>query len=162
MGREIYEAHDFKSLMDWTLTREFRRIPRIAGVVSSGLEVKRYEIQPDPDRLKEYGITLDQLETAISSSNANVGGNYVIQGPTIEIVRGIGLIGGGEEDPITIAMAASTPHEAAKDSSRRGAPSHPGNPQNLSSQPRIVCRSVSNTSSMEAPCVPAILSESVA
>src|SRR5271170_5471846 len=113
MGRDVYQAHDFKSLMDWTLVREFRRIPRIAGVVSTGLQVKRYEIQPDPDRLKEYGITLDQLQNAISQSNANVGGNYVVQGPTIEIVRGIGLIGGGE-DPITLAMAAATPHEGAE------------------------------------------------
>jgi cobalt-zinc-cadmium resistance protein CzcA len=112
MGRNIYQAHDLKSLQDWTLVREFRRIPRIAGVVSTGLEVKRYEVQPDPDRLKEYGITLDQLQDAIAHSNANVGGNYIVQGPTIEVVRGIGLIGGGE-DPITIAMATNTPAEGA-------------------------------------------------
>ncbi|HEX3724699.1 MAG TPA: efflux RND transporter permease subunit, partial [Pirellulales bacterium] len=108
----MYTANDLKSLNDWTLVREFRRVQRIAGVVSSGLQVKRYEIQPDPDRLKEYGITLDQLQTAISQSNANVGGNYIVRGSSIEIVRGIGLIGGGE-DPMTLAMAAATPEEAA-------------------------------------------------
>jgi cobalt-zinc-cadmium resistance protein CzcA len=112
LGREIYTPNDLKSLQDWTLVREFRRIPRIAGVVSSGLQVKRYEVQPDPDRLKEYGITLDQLQQAIAHSNANVGGNYVRQGPTIQVVRGIGLIGGGE-DPMIRAMSARTPLEAA-------------------------------------------------
>ncbi|HEY5315738.1 MAG TPA: efflux RND transporter permease subunit, partial [Pirellulales bacterium] len=111
-GHDIYTDNDLKSLNDWTLVREFRRVPRIAGVVSSGLQVKRYEIQPDPDRLKEYGITLDQLQNAISNSNANVGGNYIVRGSSIEIVRGIGLIGGGE-DPMTLAMAAATPQEAA-------------------------------------------------
>jgi cobalt-zinc-cadmium resistance protein CzcA len=111
-GHDIYTDNDLKSLNDWTLIREFRRVPRIAGVVSSGLQVKRYEIQPDPDRLKEYGITLDQLQAAISNSNANVGGNYIVRGSSIEIVRGIGLIGGGE-DPMTLAMAAATPQEAA-------------------------------------------------
>ena len=73
--------------------------------------MKRYEIRPDPDRLKEYGITLGQLQDAVKQSNANVGGDYVVQGDTIQIVRGIGLIGGGE-DPMLIAMQMNTPEEA--------------------------------------------------
>ena len=111
-GRPIYTLNDLKSLQDWTLQREFRRVPRIAGVVSSGGEVKRYEIRPDPDRLKEYGITLGQLQDAVKQSNANVGGDYVVQGDTIQVVRGIGLIGGGE-DPMLVAMQKDTPEEAA-------------------------------------------------
>ena len=60
-GRPIYSLTDLKSLQDWTLQREFRRVPRIADVVSFGGAVKRYEIQPDPDRLRRFDITLDQL-----------------------------------------------------------------------------------------------------
>src|SRR6266849_5116756 len=75
-GRGLYTLNDLKALQDWTLQREFLRVPRIAGVVSSGGTVKRYEIHPDPDRLKEYGIPLQQLEEAIANSNANVGGDY--------------------------------------------------------------------------------------
>ena len=37
-----------------------------------------------------------------------MGGDYVKQGPTIQVVRGIGLIGGGE-DPMLLAMQADTP-----------------------------------------------------
>jgi cobalt-zinc-cadmium resistance protein CzcA len=112
-GKDIYTLNDLKALQDWTLEREFRRVPRVAGVVSSGGSVKIYEIRPDPERLKQYGITLDQLQTAVADSNANVGGDYVIQGPTVQVVRGIGLIGGGE-DPMTKAMSAKTPEEGAK------------------------------------------------
>jgi cobalt-zinc-cadmium resistance protein CzcA len=112
LGRDLYTLNDLKSLQDWTLVREFRRVPRVAGVTSSGGSVKRYEIQPDPDRMKEYGITLDQLQAAIASSNANVGGNQVVQGPTVQVIRGIGLIGGGE-DPMQLAMAAKNPLDAA-------------------------------------------------
>lgn len=112
LGRPIYTLNDLKALNDWTLVREFRRVPRVAGVVSSGGTVKRYEIQPDPERLKEYDITLDQLQEAISQSNANVGGDYVEQGPSIQVVRGIGLIGGGE-DPMQKAMQMKTATEAA-------------------------------------------------
>ena len=108
LGNEIYTLNDLKALQDWTLQRQFRRVPRVAGVTSSGGTVKRYEILPDPDRLKEYGITLRQLQDAIAGSNANVGGDFVRQGSTIQVVRGIGLIGGGE-DPMQLAMQADTP-----------------------------------------------------
>ena len=95
LGHDLYNTTDLKSLQDWVLEREFRRVPRIADVVSFGGAVKRYEIQPDPERLKAYGISLDQLQKAISESNSNIGGDFVIQGPTVQAVRGLGLLGGG-------------------------------------------------------------------
>ena len=112
LGRDIYSLMDLKALQDWTLERELLRVPRIFGVVSVGGTIKRYEIRPDPDRLKEYGITLAQLEDAIANSNANVGGDYVVQGGNVQVVRGIGLIGGGE-DPMVVARGMSDPVQAA-------------------------------------------------
>ncbi|MBI3838150.1 MAG: efflux RND transporter permease subunit [Planctomycetia bacterium] len=96
-GKDVYTLYDLKSLNDWKLEKEFRRVQRIADVVSFGGAVKRYEIQPDPARLKQYGITLEQLETAITQSNANVGGDYLRQGDSVQAVRGLGLIGGGQD-----------------------------------------------------------------
>ncbi len=97
LGRDIYTLNDLKALQDWSLERVFRRIPRIGDVASSGGTVKRYEIHPDPERLRQYGITLAQLQNAVANSNANVGGDYQFQGPTVLDVRGIGLIGGGQD-----------------------------------------------------------------
>ena len=77
------------------LERQFRRVPRIIDIVSGGGTVKRYEIHPDPERLMRYGITLDKLQNAIQNSNANVGGDYLVEGENLLNVRGIGLIGGG-------------------------------------------------------------------
>lgn len=113
LGRPIYTLNDLKSLQDWTLTRSFRRVPRIADVVGSGGTVKRYEIQPDPDRLKRYGITLQQLQTAVANSNANVGGDQLVQGPTVKNVRGIGLIGQGK-DPFLNVFTLAQPREASR------------------------------------------------
>src|ERR1700681_3107892 len=57
-GSDIYTLNDLKALQDWVLEREFRRVPRIVDVTSSGGTVKRYEIHPDVDRMRRYGITL--------------------------------------------------------------------------------------------------------
>ncbi|HEV3261797.1 MAG TPA: efflux RND transporter permease subunit, partial [Gemmataceae bacterium] len=96
-GRElpIYNLNDLKALQDWTLEREFRRVPRIGDVASSGGTIKRYEVHPDPDRLRHYGVTLQQLQNALANSNDNVGGDLLRVGHTVVNVRGIGLIGGG-------------------------------------------------------------------
>ena len=110
--RDIYTLNDLKSLQDWVLQRELVRLPRIAGVTSAGGSVKRYEVQPDPERLKRYGITLGQLQNAIAGSNADVSGDFLVQGHTVQVVRGLGLIGGGQ-DPMQPALALKSPYLAA-------------------------------------------------
>jgi cobalt-zinc-cadmium resistance protein CzcA len=111
-GQEIYTLNDLKALQDWFLEREYKRVNRIIDVSSVGGTVKRYEIHPDPDRLKRYGITLTQLQSAVASSNANVGGDYLRQGSIVNVVRSLGLIGSGR-DPMETAKAMKTPEEAA-------------------------------------------------
>src|SRR5579884_2182800 len=112
-NRDIYSLIDLKSLQDWTVERALRRVPRIAGVSSFGGMVKRYEINPDPDRLKRYGITLQQFQNAVSNSNANIGASHLRQGPIAMNVRGIGLLGRGQ-DPMVQAMAMNSPYAAAR------------------------------------------------
>jgi cobalt-zinc-cadmium resistance protein CzcA len=114
VGREIYTLNDVKAMQDWVLEREFRTVPRIVDVTSFGGTVRRYEIQPDPDRLRRYGITLVQLQTAITNSNANVGGDQISQGQVNYAVRSVGLFGGGV-DPVNFVLGLSDPVEAAKE-----------------------------------------------
>jgi cobalt-zinc-cadmium resistance protein CzcA len=111
-GRELYSLNDLKALQDWVMEREFRAVPRIVDVCSWGGTVRRYEVQPDPDRLRRYGITLPQLQAAISNSNATVGGDYVNQGQVAMTVRSVGLFGGGA-DPVTKVLGLKAPVAAA-------------------------------------------------
>jgi cobalt-zinc-cadmium resistance protein CzcA len=113
LGQPIYTLNDLKALQDWLLEREFRRVPGVIDVTSQGGTVKRYEVHPDPERLKAMGITLQQLQNALASSNANVGGDYLFRGRTTLMVRMVGVIGGGK-DPIEQAIAMKTPQEAAQ------------------------------------------------
>jgi cobalt-zinc-cadmium resistance protein CzcA len=94
-GREHYNLNDLKALEDVTLEREFKRIPGVIDVTSFGGTVKRYEIQPDPERMQRYGMTLAQLYNALGNSNANVGGDSLPQGTTAMNVRGLGYFGQG-------------------------------------------------------------------
>jgi cobalt-zinc-cadmium resistance protein CzcA len=110
-GHELYTLNDLKALQDWVLEREFRTVPRIVDVTSFGGTVRRYEVQPDPDRLRRYGITLQQLQNAIANSNATVGGDYVNQGQVALTVRSVGLFGGGV-DPVNKVLELTNPAAA--------------------------------------------------
>jgi len=112
-GKPIYSLNDLKSLEDYTLERLYRRLPRIIDLVSFGGTVKRYEVHPDPARLRRYGITLQQLKDAVSGANANIGGQYIAPGETVQVVRSLGLIGQGQ-DPMDKAFALPDP-AAARD-----------------------------------------------
>jgi Cu/Ag efflux pump CusA len=110
-GKDGYTPADLLALQD-LVEREFRRVPGVLDVTGSGGAVTCYEVQPDPERLKRYGINLQQLQNALANSNANVGGDFLMQGRTVQMIRSPGVIGGGK-DPMEKAMAMKNPREAA-------------------------------------------------
>jgi cobalt-zinc-cadmium resistance protein CzcA len=111
-GQPIYTLNDLKAIQDWQLERQYKRVARVIDVSGVGGAVKRYEIHPDPDRMKARGISLQELQNAVASSNANVGGDYLRQGSIVNVVRSIGVLGSGH-DPMEIAASMPTPQEAA-------------------------------------------------
>jgi heavy metal efflux system protein len=111
-GHDIYALSDIKAMQDWVLEREFRRVQRIVDLTSFGGMVRRYEVQPDPDRLRRYGITLSQLQTTLTNSNATVGGDYINPGQTAMTVRSVGLFGAAL-DPVNKVLGLKSPYAAA-------------------------------------------------
>jgi cobalt-zinc-cadmium resistance protein CzcA len=82
---------ELKALEDWTIEPAIRTVPGVADVVSFGGAVKQYQVDLDPVRLRDYGLTLPQVEQAIAAANANAGGGYLTHGYERQVVRGLGL-----------------------------------------------------------------------
>jgi cobalt-zinc-cadmium resistance protein CzcA len=82
---------DLKALEDWVIEPAFRTVPGVADVVSFGGQVKQYQVDLDPNKLTNYGVTLPQVEQAIAAANANAGGGYLAHGYERQVVRGVGL-----------------------------------------------------------------------
>jgi len=81
-----------KEIQDWTLNREFLSVPGVVDTAIFGGTTKEYQVQLDRRKLDNYGITVAQVEQAITNSNANGGGNYISRGSENYIIRGIGLL----------------------------------------------------------------------
>ncbi len=74
---------DLKTIQDWELRREFRRVPGVIDVTAFGGTTKEYHVDIDPGKLINYGVNLPQVMTALANSNANVGGHYLTVGRRI-------------------------------------------------------------------------------
>jgi cobalt-zinc-cadmium resistance protein CzcA len=83
---------DLKTLQDWNLTREFKRVPGVIDVTGFGGTTKQYQVELDPGLLLSYGVGVPDVVQAVTTGNANAGGNYVSIGAQSFDVRGVGLI----------------------------------------------------------------------
>src|SRR6266478_1317833 len=87
-----FNSRDLRTLEDWVVERNLRMVPGVADIVGMGGAIKTFEVNPDLARLRDYGLSLQQLYTALSRGNANVGGSKVEQGPQQYLIRGLGLL----------------------------------------------------------------------
>ena len=101
-----HSSTELRTIEDWVVERQLKMTPGVADIVGLGGMIKTYEVQPDLTKLKYYGITLQQLFTAVGRGNANVGGSKVEQGPQQYLIRGIGLLRNADD----IGMIVVTSH----------------------------------------------------
>ena len=89
------------------LNRTLKQVPGVIDVTGFGGSVKQYQVLLDTRLLKQYGVTMQQVEDAIKNSNANVGGDILALGTQSHNVRATGLLGGGIDplDPTRVDRA---------------------------------------------------------
>ncbi len=87
-----HSLRDLRSIQDWFIRYQLNAVPGVAEVASIGGEVRQYQIDVDPNRLRAYRIPLSMVVDAVMRSNRNVSGNVVEANGTWPVVRGLGLI----------------------------------------------------------------------
>ncbi len=68
---------DVRALADWTIRPRLMTIPGVAQVINLGGGVKQYQALVSPDKLKQFGLTIEDVATALQKSNANTTGGFV-------------------------------------------------------------------------------------
>jgi cobalt-zinc-cadmium resistance protein CzcA len=87
-----YSLNELKATQTWFVTREMKQVSGIIDVTSFGGSTRQYIADIDPRKLLQFNVTLPQVVTAVGSSNANAGGNYLTMGSQNVNVRGLGLL----------------------------------------------------------------------
>jgi len=76
---------------DWIVKTRLRSVPGVAEVNTWGGEIRQYQVRVDPLRLVKYGLTMDEIVSALQNNNLSVGGGYTVSGGEMHAVRGLGL-----------------------------------------------------------------------
>ena len=89
-----YDPTDLRTIQDWIVRRQLLGTQGVADVSSFGGYLKQYEISLNPDRLRSYGISIQDVFKALEINNQNTGGAYIDKNPNAYFIRSEGFIGG--------------------------------------------------------------------
>jgi cobalt-zinc-cadmium resistance protein CzcA len=87
-----YDLKELRSIQDWIIRRQLLGTPGVADVSSFGGELKQWQIQIDPEKLRSHNIDINDLFLAIEENNQNTGGSYIEHGANAIFIRSEGLI----------------------------------------------------------------------
>ena len=81
---------ELRTLADWVLRPRLLTLQGVAQVTVIGGEVKQYQVLVTPEKLKQFGVTIDQVSAALEKSNANSTGGFVDAQSQEYLVRNLG------------------------------------------------------------------------
>jgi CzcA family heavy metal efflux pump len=100
---------EVRTLADWVVRQRLLTIPGVAQVVTMGGGRQQFQVKVNPALLQQYGVTLHDVEQALSNSNANATGGYVNSSGQEFLVRSLGRLN-SIEDLKEIVVKADKEH----------------------------------------------------
>ena len=80
---------DLRTIADWTIRPRLLSTGGVAQVAVLGGELKEYQIQLDPERMRHYGVSMNEVMTVTRGMNLNANGGVLYEYGNEYIVRGV-------------------------------------------------------------------------
>lgn len=87
-----HDLSQLTSIQNWFLKYELQKVPGVAEVATAGGMVRQYQITLDPNRMRAYAVTLDQVKEAVRRGNREAGGSAIEMGEAEYMVRSDGYL----------------------------------------------------------------------
>ena len=105
-----HELIEQRTVEDWVIRPLLKSVPGVIDVNSQGGYVKQYQVLVEPELLRKYALSLDEVYTSVANNNANAAGNVLEKHAEKFIVRGVGLIRKlSDIEDIVVKEAGGTP-----------------------------------------------------
>ena len=80
---------DLRTLADWTIRPRLLSTGGVAQVTVLGGDIKEYQILLNPEKMKHYGIGLDEVIKVVTEMNQNASGGVLYEYGNEYIIRGL-------------------------------------------------------------------------
>lgn len=128
---------DLRTIADWTIRPRLLSLGGVAQVTVLGGDIKEYQILLSPEKMRHYGISLQEVMAAAGDMNRNSAGGVLYEYGNEYIIRGVlstdnvdafgrTVVKMDGDAPITLGDIAEI--KAGAKSPKLGTASHRGNP----------------------------------
>ena len=80
---------DLRTIADWTIRPRLLSTGGVAQVAVLGGDLKEYQIQLDPERMRHYGVSMGEVMAVTQDMNLNANGGVLYEYGNEYIVRGV-------------------------------------------------------------------------
>ncbi len=83
---------ELRSIQDWHVRLGLLAADGVSEVASIGGFVREYQIDVDPDAMRAFGVSLEEVFRAIQMANADVGARTIEVNNVEYVIRGVGFV----------------------------------------------------------------------
>ncbi len=99
---------ELRTIADWTIRPQLLSIGGVAQVTVLGGDVKQYQILLDTDRMRHYGVSLDEVLAATEDMNRNASGGVLYEYSNEYIIRGMTATTKAEEIALAVVKLSES------------------------------------------------------
>ena len=79
-------------IVNWQVKNRLLAIPGVSNIVIFGGDERQYQVLINPESLKAFNVSLDEVKNAVTAANQNSPGGFLITPDEETLVRGIGRV----------------------------------------------------------------------
>ncbi|HAY3539159.1 efflux RND transporter permease subunit [Elizabethkingia anophelis] len=87
-----HSLRELTDLQNFVIIPRIKQVSGIADVTNFGGITTQFQIELDPHKLEQYGLSLSEVTETISKNNISAGGSMLPRGDLSYVIRGIGLV----------------------------------------------------------------------
>ena len=89
---ETTPVMDVWRIVNWQVKNRLLAVRGVSNIIIYGGDERQYQVLVNPDKLKAFDVTLDDVTKAAAAANANAPGGFLITPDQETLVRGVGRI----------------------------------------------------------------------
>lgn len=107
---ETTSLMEVRRIVDWQIKIRLLAVPGVSQLVIYGGDERQYQVLVDPQKLKQFNVSLDEVAKAAAGANVNAPGGFLMNPDQQLLIRGIGRIQSIEQLKLSaIAARNGTP-----------------------------------------------------
>ena len=92
LASDRHSGMELKNTAEQVIKRRVLAVPGVAEVLPIGGDTQQFQVTLNPERLAAYGLTVDEVASALRDANQNTSAGFMVEGGQEYLIQGLGRI----------------------------------------------------------------------